>query len=308
MIIIRKIIRKLISSNILNRKLKNTKYRLVKKNNLPIIFLVGPPRSGSSFFYNLIIKNFELDYVSNLEYFFYKYPFFSIKVGNISKKLIKSSLNFKSSFGLSGGLNSPSENGLFWEDYCGIRDNQTRINSKKLNINTIRYIFYYRKKYINKVLINKFSAIIFFHKYLNKIFNQKIFIGIKRDPYQTALSILEARKKINGSINIPWSFLPEKTLDFSNPIDQVCYQVCSYLKKMNNLEKKNKIIIFQYEKILQNPQKVIMELNEEFRNYGILKKKNVNNSGITKTTHYVPNEVRISMKNMLNKFNLKEHF
>ena len=77
---------------------------------------------------------------------------------------------------------------------------------------------------------------------------------------------------------------------------------------MENLRKEKKIIIFQYEKILQNPKKTILKLNTEFKKYGIKKIKNTTNSDIIKPSHDVPYEIRLSMQNMLKKFNLKFYY
>ena len=273
MIIFRKFLRKTISKELLNSSLQKKKFEKTKKLNFPFISLVGPPRSGTTFFYNFILKNFDLDYVSNIEYLFYKYPFFSIKIGKYLKKIFHINKNYNSKYGFSSGLTSPSENSLFWEDFVGFRDFKSSIESKKLNLNTLRYIFNYRYKNNKKPVINKWTPLIFYKKNLDQIFQNNKYIGIIRNPYQTANSILLARKKINNSKNEWWSFAPTGSQKYSNPYDQISFQVCSYLLKMKALERNGEIEIFSYEEIIRNPKLTLQRLRQYIGHMNINEKK-----------------------------------
>ena len=58
----------------------------------------------------------------------------------------------------------------------------------------------------------------------------------------------------NNSSKEWWSFAPIGSEKYSNPYDQIAFQVCSYLIEMRNLERKNEIMIFSYEEIIKNPK------------------------------------------------------
>ena len=88
MIKLRKLVRKIISNKIFNPNLSRKKFNKVKQLNFHFVSLVGPPRSGTTFFYNMILNNSNFDYITNIEYLFYKYPFFSIRLGKFLKRFI----------------------------------------------------------------------------------------------------------------------------------------------------------------------------------------------------------------------------
>lgn len=306
MIIFRKFLRKVISNKIFNQNLKNKKFVKIKKLNVPFVSLVGPPRSGTTFFYNLIINNFDFDYYSNIEYLFYRYPFFSVRIGKFLKKFITLKKNYNSNYGLSSGLISPSENSLFWEDFAGFRDFKSTVSNEKLDIKTLRHIFNYRYKVNKKPILNKWTPLVFYTKKIDEIFIKNKLVGIIRNPYETANSILLARKKINNSYNEWWSFAPQGSEKFYNPYDQISFQVCSYLIKMRDLENKKKILIFSYEEIIKNPNIALLKLKKYFSDLNIKIKvyKDIDTHKNFLKPKKIPHKLSKSLKCMIQQYDL----
>lgn len=79
------------------------------------LFVVGPPRSGTTLLSQLVIWRFRVCYWSNLSTCFYSFP----KLGSLICRSVSPPRqeDFQSDFGTTKGLSGPCEASLFWDQW-----------------------------------------------------------------------------------------------------------------------------------------------------------------------------------------------
>lgn len=173
-------------------------------------FIVGVPRSGSTFTYQLITSAFPVNYIDNLIDVFHRNIRFGFK---LSKWLYgrKRHQVFKSDFGntMSYSWHAPSECGPYW--YRFFPKSQYYTSSKnidKVDIERLSSELHW--------LSNKFEEPLVFKNLLvsGRIFALKKaspgakFLFIKRNPFFNAQSIIRARRSLGVPDNEWWSAKP----------------------------------------------------------------------------------------------------
>lgn len=168
----------------------SVKYCRTEKHTLPDtlapVFIIGAPRTGSTFLLQQMLKSFKFVYITNVMALM---PNHMLKFFTAFKKEILTYSDIKKSeFGYIKGLHSPNEAGQLFEKW--FKDFSTE-DEQKLVESTISYMsIKANAPFICKNLYNSLRL-----QHISRIFPSSKFIHISRDPFFTAQSILEARKK-----------------------------------------------------------------------------------------------------------------
>lgn len=258
---------------------------LVKKyysQSFPIIFIVGAPRTGSTFLSQFLVDNFDLAYINNYVARFWISPLVGVI---ISERKIRNSSNIKyqSFLGNTEGWGSPHEFGYFWQYWMdhGLTDYLTEEELAKINWDKIKKEIYSIANYYNKpLLIKSLNYIDYKIPETYKHFSNSYFIYISRKPEYVIQSIYEARIKRYGDPNIWWSIRPKdfKKMQEEEPLKQVALQFFDIEKAvLKGLEKipSNKKIKITYEELTEKPREVKEKISEFFGS--IVKVKNREN-------------------------------
>ncbi len=242
------------------------------------IFIVGAPRTGSTILYQSLTNLYNVLYIDNLVCRLNKNIFLGFW---LSAKLFrqKPHNNYLAIHGdtLKYGFHAPSECGEFWYrwlprdhhfiDYHEITDKM--VEAIRLEISAL--INYWDKPILFKNL-NAGQRI----RLLVKAFPQARFIYIKRNPYYTVQSILNARKACGISKDKIWSIKPKRYLEIEklDEISMVCEQVYSLQKQ---IEEDSQLCVPQhfftitYEQMIANGSKMLHDLAHKC---GITMRKN----------------------------------
>lgn len=212
--------------------------------NTGIVFIVGAPRTGTTFFYQILTNILNVGYLSNLSNLFYH----SLLSGMLLHDRIFGSRphnNFSSDNGRTKGWISVNESGKFWyqwypKDVCCLTDEMLSQIEFSSMVNTIRNIQLRLKKPL--VFKNQTNSQRIFS--LARLFPDSIFVHVVRDPLPTAKSIIRNRRRFLGSADTWHSIKPEnyeqiKHLDYVN---QVVHQIhgvdCMIQRAFDELEQK----------------------------------------------------------------------
>ncbi|MEO6307302.1 MAG: sulfotransferase [Nitrospiraceae bacterium] len=255
-----------------------------EQESYPVVFVMGPHRSGSTLFMQWLANTGIAAYPSNLLSRFYGAPAIGAQIQllltdprfNFRNEILdfNISVTFESENGKTKGALSPNEFWYFWRRFLPFGELEWLsdeelfrvVDREKLvaELTTLTRVF--GKPFALKSMILNYNI-----PFLDAIFKKALFVQIRRDPVTTVASILEARKRQFGSENEWYSFkIPEylqlKDLD---PITQSAGQV-HYINKavtqgMATVDKSRKLVV-QYEEFCQNPGKfydaLIEKLNE----------------------------------------------
>ena len=190
------------------------------------IFVVGLPRSGTTFFYQSIIDQFELGYLHNHFRYLYGYPTIPKPYDQIKKPN-----SLESNHGYVKGWNSPSEHFGIWRGLFGEQVSAGSIaNISDLNPNEIiktRNIIYSLQNLASGSYVFKCLYLDLCISALAKIFPQSRFIYLRRDFDAVRRSMFKARSMHATedwwSVKVPgWKDMTRRSID-----EQVDFQLSS---------------------------------------------------------------------------------
>ena len=205
-------------------KRKNVKHGLV--------FLVGAPRTGSTFLYQALTNTCAFLYLNNLIYLFHRNLYFGFQ---LSRKIwgdIEPHNCFISEFGntLRCGWKAPNEGGNFWYNWLSRENNYTINNAlEETKVKEIQEVLFTILYEFNKSLLFKNLYGGQRMPLIHKISSDANFIFMRRDPVYTVQSILMAKRRLGIPANKLWSIRPAnyRKLEEMREIDQVVNQVHS---------------------------------------------------------------------------------
>ena len=165
----------------------------------PPIFVIGPPRSGTTLVSQLMAATFRLGRLTNVMGRFYLAPYL---VGLVTYPFLnfKASDDFKSSYGRTLTLAGPHEGGQFWRRWFGGRLAMTLIGgtsgSGALNMRreVAAMTKLYRAPMMFKNTFNSWRIVP-----LATVFPEALFVQVCRDVVPMARSILRGRIDLYGS-------------------------------------------------------------------------------------------------------------
>ena len=246
----------------------------------PFLFVIGAPRSGTTLLTQLIANTFDVSYINNLSARFFLAPLHGIR---FSKTVLGESREsaFRSDYARTQGLHEIHEFGYFWRYWLNKHsfDDITKAKEKEAEIDWGGV-----KKVLSTIQNETGRPFVFKNIYgsyhMQKfvdILQKAIFIYIERDELDTAVSILNARKKYNTDLNIWWSYQPLeyerlKNLDYWSQIaGQIYYLQRFYKKEMNELPEENYLTL-SYKQMCNDPASVIEKIRRKCKmhdNYDI---------------------------------------
>lgn len=237
----------------------------------PFIFVLGPPRSGTTLISQLIANTFDIGFINNLAARFYLAPLHGIR---FSKAVLgdKSETDYKSVYAQTSDLSDIHEFGYFWRHWlkkqtlsdithASEREGQIDWEGLKKCLTSIQ-------QELQKGLVFKNIFGSYHMKRLRSLLDEVLFVYIERDELDTACSILEARKKYYGDdLEKWWSYAPPEVLELKE-MDywhQIAGQIV-YLKRFyfNEFEKlpANSVIKVHYESLCRDPASVIRDIQQ----------------------------------------------
>ncbi len=262
-----------------------SKLLIAQKLNYPLIFIVGPHRSGTTLMMQWL-ANLELAYPTNLLSRFYKAPIMGAKLQLLladerynyrdELKDFNSSIDFSSNNGKTKGALAPNEFWYFWRRFLPFDDIDYLPTSKLLeesDIELMKAEFAGMMNVFEKPMALKAMILNYNIDFLNQLFEKAIFIYTKRDPLTNIESALKARERQLGSIDKWYSFkIPEYSeLSKLNPYEQVAGQIYHINKAVERgLSKvpEHKKMTVNYEDFCENTELFFNELKGKLAQNG----------------------------------------
>lgn len=256
---------------------KKKEETLIRKDigiGYPVIFIIGPPRTGSTLLYQLITRCFKVCYFSN---FMMRFPFSPCYIAKFIAPFnaCDPPNYFDSSYGEIDGWKAPSQGYKAWNRW--FPDDQSYVGSgaiSKEKLRELRNTIALLQIFFKAPFVNKWQGHSVRILPLVEAFPEVLFIRIKKEPELSAQSILHGRRLFLGDEKKWMSTRPREYNEIihKEPIQQVCEQVF-YIEKNIDLDIKHigesKCMTVDYEELCASPPKVMDQINSFIINQGI---------------------------------------
>jgi len=242
----------------------------------PFLFVIGLPRSGTTLLTQLIAHTFDISYINNLAARFFLAPLHGIKFSHtvLGEERVS---DFQSDYARTHNLNDIHEFGYFWRYWLNKHTFEDIVHAKKLepeiNWNGLKKVLTTLQNETQKPFVFKNIYGSYHMEKFVEMLQKVVFIFIERDELDTAVSILNARKKYNTDLNVWWSYQPPeyhqiKDLDYWSQIaGQIHYLKKFYLEEMGKLPEKNRMHL-SYREMCENPARVIQRIRDVCKMHG----------------------------------------
>jgi len=194
----------------------------------PCLFIIGPPRSGSTILYQLITSMLDVEYVDNLANLARNNPYLGSRLSKLFFARV-SHKNYTSEHGSTtgGGLHAPAEPLLFYKWFPKDRHFTTISDLNPHQIGEIRKTIYAMINRAGKPLVIKNLSFSLRLQALREILPEAKYVVIRRDPLYTSQSILLAMRKVHHPEHQVWGILPRdfQRLEKLEPHEMVVRQV-----------------------------------------------------------------------------------
>lgn len=186
--------------------------RISGQATLPIIFIVGPPRSGTTLLYQVLVQSLDLAYFTNFSAAFAWAPMIGFWIARRLRG--KDTPSYQSDFGKTAGWWGPHEAGRFWYRWfpSGLHVYSPVGQLSTAEMRALR-------QEVASIVAAGGRPVVFKNTYnsmrigaLAEAFPEAVFLQMKRDPVDIAQSILTSRIHVNDDKSRWWS-LPPKEID-----------------------------------------------------------------------------------------------
>lgn len=259
------------------------------------LFIIGPPRSGSTLFYQLMINRFDFAYLTNFHCLLYGFPaLFQFFVGKFLKKFPRSS--YTSTHGQVQGIWAPSECGDFWYRWFRRFPTYTPIGDINLdNLQSLRRVIVGLTQTFKKTILFKNLLCALRLRPLAEIFPEALYIVTRRDTLYNAQSLLLARQRVLGNLEKWWAMEPPNIEELRNlePEKQVVRQIeeiHALIERDAEIIGKDKFLFVEYEDLCTSPHDVLEQVHLFLTRHNV----NIEIKGEVPDTFKLNKEIRIA--------------
>ncbi len=253
-------------------------YKKAPEPKLPIIFVTGAARSGTTLVAQVLIQHLSVSYFNNLTAVFQRSPIISNLLFN--KFLNKSSIDHHSYYGKTVNFFGPNDGLYIWDRW--LEKDRTRIPihiDESAKRNMIRFFGSFEQVF-KKPFINKNNNLNTFANLIAEIVENSYFICVTRNQLYHAQSLLKARRTIHGDSKVPYGLQnPVKSGKAEYPLDpiaDVCEQVLFHaqvIREQQRIIGNERFWIVSYEEFCANPVDLVKKVSEQILHQSIKSEK-----------------------------------
>ncbi len=274
----------------------------------PVVFIVGPPRSGTTLLLQWLAQTGIFGYPTNLISRFYGAPYIGAKIQrlltdpkfdfNDEFQDLRQSIDFNSTLGKTQGLLAPNEFWYFWRRFIpnevprNLSVEEAEQVDKSGFVSSLAALeVALEKPLAMKGIILQYNLDVLMHMLQNEV----VFIHTRRHPFYNAQSLLKARESYYGTRNKWYSVKPEKydQLKDKSPVEQVVGQVYftnrAIERQIDQLPDACSLE-WPYESFCESPSQHFTRLTQQLRNHGFDVKRDYRGPEEFEST----NEVKVS--------------
>lgn len=261
----------------MNIKLESLEKNLTSEKEqpkLPLIFIIGAQRSGTTLLMQLLLHKYKLSYPSNFIARYWNSPFIGAVLFN-SLNLEYRPDNFSSDLGYTKGLEGPHEFGYFWKRFYPWQPFEKSYYEKIDYTPMIKSLAAWQCLNNQPLIFKNLIYLTYNIEHLHKLFPTALFIYITREPIYIIQSTYLSRIKLFNNKNSWIGIKPKKFKELSSlPIvEQIASQVYHIKNDINNQLLKlpdSSYLSVGYEEMISNPNKTMLKIENKLKDSFIL--------------------------------------
>lgn len=167
----------------------------------PTIHVIGAPRSGTTLVTQLLASHLRVAPITNLAAAFWAAPVHGLR---LSKKLLGLGLpsSYASTYGRTADLSEPHEFGYFWSRLLGYREliEPEHPEADPVDWARARTVLTNMTAAVAAPVLFKSFQLGFYAAEVRRVLPRTVFVLVRRDPVENALSILKLRREYSGGL------------------------------------------------------------------------------------------------------------
>ncbi|MFW6116406.1 MAG: sulfotransferase [bacterium] len=241
----------------------------------PLLFIFGLPRSGTTLLTQTIAHCLYVGYINNLVARFWLTPITGIR---LSKILLgdRHYTDYESQYARTAHLSDIHEFGYFWRHWLKKKTVADLVNATEkedqIDWSGLKRVLLNMQHEFGTAMVfkNMFGA---YHiEAFLEMLAKAVFVYVERDPLDTAISILDARRAFYGDPSVWWSSYPPEynRIEDWPAMQQVAGQV-HYLRRFYDRQitgvDRERIVQVSYRDLCQNPSGVLQTIQQACVDY-----------------------------------------
>ena len=258
----------------IDRLLKTQELAMLDKapssTSLPVILVIGPPRSGSTFIYQVLAKTLPVSYLNNFGALFSNAP---LAASKFFHHFFPNPLpSLRSYYGNTEKFSDPNDGFSLWNRWLGHDRYAPKREVPQHLKEEMNHFFHAWTTTFKKPFINKNNRNTTCVDTLASSLDSAYFVFVKRDPVFVAQSLLLAREEIQGDRKIGWGLgchqvapRHEPDAELHHVAEQVAW-IYSKLEQQMQAIPSNRLILVDYESFCHDPNPVVLDIYERIWN------------------------------------------
>lgn len=241
------------------------------------VFVIGPPRSGTTLLYQVLVNRFNFVYLNNLASKFYTAPTIGMWLSKrIGALLPRESLGYDSRYGKTESILGPNEAGEFWYRWFPKGEHvyvPPKATSHKSILELQRHVLSISKRFgASMIFKNTYNSMRIAP--IMEAFPEAVFLVSQRDPLDTAQSILEGRLKGNGNKNDWWSVPPREVNEikkhpyWEQVVEQV-YYIYKQIEEDSQRYGEDRFLYVSYRGLCEDTRETLENVQKFFNKHGV---------------------------------------
>lgn len=195
-------------------------------HDAPALFIVGAPRSGTSLVQQLLAYNLDASYIPNGAGLLPHAPLLGARLFGRGGRDAPPSM--QSFLGQTRTLRGPNDGFFLWDRWLGPQRGQLAPTIDSEQRAAMRHTINVWMERFGDPLINKNNRNSLCMSSIADAMPLARFLVVRRDPCDVALSLLKARKEVQGDARLGWGLLAEDAPPGSSE-DEILQAICSQL-------------------------------------------------------------------------------
>lgn len=218
--------------------LKGKEQRLINSaapSSLPVVLVVGAPRSGTTLVYQTLARYLDVSYVTNMTSMFPRSPISASRMLNWIPK--RDTADFQNFYGQTARLHGPNDGFSLWNNWLGDDRYVPRTDLNESEQHTLRQFFYAWNNTFGKPFLNKNNRNTGCLDLLSRAIPQASVVVVRRNPLLVAQSLIKAREQVQGDKAVGWglhSHSSNTVADSLSYVDDVCDQILEIEKQLDD--------------------------------------------------------------------------